>query len=425
MNVTALTGSRIRERRAQTGLRQAELARAAGVSASYLNLIEHNRRRVAGEVLERIAGALGVSRALLEGETESETLTLLREAAALQGESGPPPERAEDFLHRFPGWAALVASQARRLEQLERSLEVLGDRMTEDPHLSANLHELLSAATAVRATAAILAETPDLEADWRARFEANLASDSARLAEGAEALAGYLDGVGTAETGLLSPQEALEAWLTERGWHLPGLEAGLSPEAILQQEGGPSGAAARQLALDWLRLCAADARVLPLERFLPALPRAEHDPGRLAAAFGVSPAAVFRRYAMMPDTRLAVGVVITDAAGAPLLRRGLSGFTLPRFGAACALWPLFTALARPGQPVRARIEMAGRDAAQFETRAWCELRWPEGFDGAPVLRSHMLVLPAAAEAPALPVGSSCRICPRAACPARREPALVG
>ncbi|MFN0115511.1 MAG: hypothetical protein ACKVPY_12625 [Paracoccaceae bacterium] len=44
---TALTGTRIREGRMLAGVRQADLARASGISAACLNLIEHNRR-VAG-----------------------------------------------------------------------------------------------------------------------------------------------------------------------------------------------------------------------------------------------------------------------------------------------------------------------------------------------------------------------------------------
>ena len=43
---TALTGTRVRERRLLLGLKQADLARTAGISPAYLNLIEHNRRRV-------------------------------------------------------------------------------------------------------------------------------------------------------------------------------------------------------------------------------------------------------------------------------------------------------------------------------------------------------------------------------------------
>ena len=42
---SALSGTRIRTLRTARRIGQADLARLAGVSPSYLNLIEHNRRR--------------------------------------------------------------------------------------------------------------------------------------------------------------------------------------------------------------------------------------------------------------------------------------------------------------------------------------------------------------------------------------------
>jgi transcriptional regulator with XRE-family HTH domain len=39
---------------------QASLAQAVGISPSYLNLIEHNRRRIGGKLLTDLARALGV-----------------------------------------------------------------------------------------------------------------------------------------------------------------------------------------------------------------------------------------------------------------------------------------------------------------------------------------------------------------------------
>lgn len=60
MPTSALIGTRLRERRLAAGLRQADVAATAGISASYLNLIEHNRRRVGAEVLQRLAGALAI-----------------------------------------------------------------------------------------------------------------------------------------------------------------------------------------------------------------------------------------------------------------------------------------------------------------------------------------------------------------------------
>jgi transcriptional regulator with XRE-family HTH domain len=41
-------GGRIRQLRRQKAISQANLARVLGISSSYLNLIEHNRRKLTG-----------------------------------------------------------------------------------------------------------------------------------------------------------------------------------------------------------------------------------------------------------------------------------------------------------------------------------------------------------------------------------------
>jgi transcriptional regulator with XRE-family HTH domain len=422
MPLNARTGSRIRERRALAGMRQADLAREAGVSASYLNLIEHNRRNVSGEVLARIAGALGVSVQALGGVGEADTVAALREAAAA-GAVPVEAERAEDFVGRFPGWAALVASQHRRLMQLETAVEALSDRMTQDPHLSASLHELLSAAASVRSTAAILADTPDIEPDWRDRFQRNLAADSARLALGAEALVGYLDGVSAPETGITAPQEEFEAWAQARGWHLPALEGGAAPDTLLEDAAELASRAAQDLARRWLAVYARDAAALPLAPLQAALDEIGLHPWRLAGRFGADPAAMLRRLAVMPGS--GAGLVVCDGSGTLVFRKPVPGFALPRFGAACPLWPLYDALSRPSQPIRARVVVAGRQASGFDAWAWCEQTYAAGFDAPAVLRAHMLIVPAPDHGePARAVGTSCRICPRAGCVARREAPIM-
>ena len=423
MPMSALTGTRIRQRRALAGLRQADLARAAGISASYLNLIEHNRRRVAGDVLARLAQALGVGPGALTGSAEGSVVDALREAAAAGG-PGPEADRAEEFAGRYPGWAGLVVAQQSRLAQMERTLEALSDRMSHDPHLSASLHELLSAAASVRSTATILADTPDIEPDWRDRFQRNLADDSARLAAGAEALVGYLDAVAAEDTGIAAPQEELEAWLDAQGWHLPALERGGSPDQLIAGAPELASQAARQMARDWLAGYVSDAAAMPVGPVLAAMVAHGTDPGHLAQRFGTDPATVFRRLACLPADAGAIGLVVCDGSGTLVFRKPLPGFALPRFGAACPLWPLYLALSRPAAPIRARVEMAGRIEARFLTYAFCQPSYPDGFDAPPVLRAYMLILPDEGSDPARPVGTSCRICPRAGCSARREPAIM-
>ena len=55
-----LMGTRIRERRRAKKLTQTALAKTVGISASYLNLIEHNRRGIAGRTLIALARELGM-----------------------------------------------------------------------------------------------------------------------------------------------------------------------------------------------------------------------------------------------------------------------------------------------------------------------------------------------------------------------------
>ena len=62
-------GDRIRQRRADTGLSAAELARRAGISKGYLSVIERGRSvRPSGDVLARLATALGTTIADLLGQ---------------------------------------------------------------------------------------------------------------------------------------------------------------------------------------------------------------------------------------------------------------------------------------------------------------------------------------------------------------------
>ncbi len=412
--VTVLAGARVRERRLALGLRQADVARSVGISGSYLNLIEHDRRRVGGDVLDRLAVVLEVAPAALTGTGEAALVEELRAAAALAG-GAAEVDRAGEMLGRYPGWAALIAAQARKVGQLERAVEVLNDRIGHDPHLSQALHEVLSSASSVRATAAILAETEDIDAAWRARFHANLHQDSGRLVAGTEALVAYLDTTEAAEAQGVAPLEEVEDWLAGMGWHLAALEPGGGGAVDLS---GLASGAARVLAQAWVARAAAEAVAMPMA----AVDGCGGDPVLLAQRSGVGVLAAMRRLALRPGA--AEGLVLCDGAGAIVLRKPVAGFAMPRGGAACPLWPLFTALARPGTPVEAVGEMPGPSHRRFALRAWCEASYPAGFGGPEVRLAGMLIAPAPGAAAALPLGGTCRICPRGGCLARREPSIL-
>jgi transcriptional regulator with XRE-family HTH domain len=433
MGRDTLTGSRIRERRSIAGIRQADLARQIGISASYLNLIEHNRRRIGGKLLLDIAHVLGVEPSMLTEGAEAALIAALREAAAdaTSGAVVAEVDRADEFAGRFPGWAEVLAAGHRRIALLERTVETLSDRLTHDPQLAASLHEVLSTAASIRSTASILAETGELEPEWRDRFHRNLNQDSLRLAESSKALVNYLDESSSSEERRGVPQEEVESFFAAHDHHFAGLEAATgTPDDLVRDTPELTSDAARLIARVALGQYAADADIMPVQAFLQALGQEGLDPVALARRFKADLPSVFRRLAAMPEDRMPsqVGLVICDASGSILFRKPITGFALPRFGASCPLWPVFGALSRPMAPIRRKVSQLGRTMARFDCLA---VAWPQdtpGFDRDPQYRSVMLILPIPAEGEpnedVQPVGSTCRVCPRHDCRARREPSIL-
>ena len=422
-----LTGSRIRERRVMAGLKQAELAQQSGISASYLNLIEHNRRRIGGKLLLNIAQALGVEpQALTEG-AEAALIAALREAAEDAGLAGPESDRADEFAGRFPGWAKVPATSQRRIHALEQTVEALSDRLAHDPQLATSMHELLSTAAAIRSTAAILAETDSLQPEWRDRFHANIHEDSRRLSDSAQALVTYFDNAAETREVAHSPQAEVEAFLAAHDYHFDPLEQARAPEIaiaeLVEQAEALKTKAARHIATGVLQQIARDAAALPLDRLESAVTERGHDPALLAQTLEQPVGRVLRRLPSLPD--LGAGLVVCDRSGSVTFAKSIDGFTVPRFGACCPLWPLFAVQGQPGLVVKSRVMQMGRGQAEFEAIATCEVQAAAAYNTPPLSQSVMLLLPVpSGAAPAQPVGATCRICPVEGCRARREPSIL-
>ena len=417
------------------GHRQADLAKEVGISASYLNLIEHNRRRIGGKLLLAIARSLGVEPSALTEGAEAQLIATLREARAADPGAGAEQDALEDFAGRFPGWAQLLERRHRRVEELERTVETLTDRLTHDPHLAAALHEMISTITSIRSTAGILAETRELEPEWRDRFHRNINEDSNRLANSATALVSYLDRTeGDGEAELSSPQDELDAFLSDSSFHMPLLEGDAGDDVdidgLIEQQKVLQSSAARAMARNYLKRYVRDAQTMPLSATTEALAKYGLDVSALARHFQTDLVTVMRRLAEMPDsvTGVPVGLVSCDASGTMIFRKALDGFMLPRFGAACPLWPLFRALSRPMTPFSETVRQVGRGGGLFRTLSIAQPVGEVSFDAPSLFEAYMLILPVpTGEKPSGPVdeiGVTCRICPKNSCPGRREPSIL-
>ncbi len=435
-----LAGTRIREVRRRAGLSQTALAREAGISPSYLNLIEHNRRAAAGKVLIAIAEALGTRPADLGDGGETGLLSELREAVAPNTPSEPP----EAFIGRFPYWARQTARLFRQTRDQNRAIAALSDRLTHDPYLSENIHGMLSNITAIRSTASILSGAESMPEDQRHSFHETIHAESVRLSAVAEGLAKYLGSATGAAQDPVTPEEAFDQFLERHEYQFDDLdrmaETGATSAStvveiaertkqIAADPDLPEGEA-RAMALAWLKTYAEDAMNLPLNRFHREAKACGFDPVALSQATGQSATTVMRRLAVLKRPGFDMpqfGLIAATASGHPLFRRPLRDFPMPRHGNACTLWPLFAALSQPDRPILARLRLD--TGARFVTVSVAQPHGRTPLNALPDLRTSMLVV-ADTESPFDPpavtieTGTSCRLCSRNDCPSRSESPIL-
>jgi transcriptional regulator with XRE-family HTH domain len=418
------TGSRIRARRLDAKIAQRDLAQSVGISASYLNLIEHDRRRIGGKLLTQLAAALGLDQALLAEGADAGLVGRMRAAASAADAETVEAAQTADLAARYPGWARLIAAQADQIAALQQRAQMLEDRITHDPALATALHGVISAVTSIQSTAAILTGDAKVDADWQARFHRNIFDDATRLAQTSAALIAYFDAPANAAPVSLSPLEEMEQALSQTDFYRPAQErGGTAGVDDLQLSAGAAG-----LLADYDARYHADAVALPLATFLPAAKAASYDPLRVSAQMGRPLAQVMRRLAALPaqDDAPPLGLLICDAAGVVRLLKSVPGAGLSRAGL-CPLWPIFTALGQPGRAVAAQAVLPGTPDVRLTCHAIADvIPHPDGPHMPPMIEATMLLRPddGPAAAAAVPVGAGCRLCPRTKCPARREPASV-
>jgi len=455
----AFLGPRIRERRRSVGITQADLARRIGISASYLNLIERNKRTIAGPLLRRTAAALGLGPGDLDGAAERALLATLQEIANGPNLAGLGVEidAAGELIGRYPGWGRALAALARSERAATNEVRALADRLTHDPILAETVHMILSRISAIRSAAEILADYTDVSGEQRDRFLRIIGEESRALSDAGTTLASYFD-TAVADGRRLSPFDEVEALFESRGDRFEELEAATAaaaaagledrtPAAVRrladdrfgeliadivarQPEVASAGATdrARAALLDY----AAAALLAPMAELAPRATELGYDAEALADAFAIDVSTVCRRLVALPEGPR-FGYMRVNAAGSLLERRGLPRLFAPRYAAACPLWVMFRAQQSPETMIRQLAAFPTGDRFVFVARAASV--GPSGFGRPRHYLTDMLAMSETdarrtvyAPDPAVrpeEVGPACRICSRRTCPHRVDDALGG
>jgi predicted transcriptional regulator/transcriptional regulator with XRE-family HTH domain len=460
-----ILGPRIRERRREIGITQVDLARQIEISASYLNLIEHNKRDIGGTLLRKLANALDLPLDKLDGAADRRLLETLQEIAqnpemlALDVED----KRIGELIGRFPGWARGILALSRSEHQATNTAQILSDRLNHDPFLGETVHKMLSRIASLHSASEIIDQYPEIESASRDRFYAIMREESQRLCKLGDALASYFDNAAWARR-TLTPLDEVDAFFDKRQNHFAEIE-GRAEQLYLKLPEGKAVtrlSAARELVnkrLDKVvqKIIAAESQLetdvartrsheillryavaavlVPMEILKRRAAELKYDLEMLSDDFGVDFQLIGERLSALPAgaENPRFGFYQANASGNITLSRNLPGLLVPRYGSSCPLWILYRAQQAPNAVLRQHVQLPSGEGFVFVARA--ANRGITGFGQARHYLTDMCVLSdedarhtVYAPDPATvfePVGLSCRTCPRRNCRHRVIDPLTG
>ncbi len=463
----ARLGGKIRRLRGEAGLTQVELAKRLGISASYINLIEHNQRPLTVPLLLKLSGILEVDLQMLSEDEEGRILADLDEVLGdpLFADLGIGQQEMGELASLAPAACQAIVTCYRAYRRARDDVQALGERLSEDPFLSASVHQLRTLLTSVRSFSEILHDNVDLAAAERQRYLAIVVGESAQLTQTVNDLLGFISAEGMDRLlGARSPADEVADFLQARGNYFDDLEA--AADKLRAEAGGVSGfgAALRlaegtgdELFADFLgdatlssettrRMCrealakyVAAAVLMPYGGFLAAAQEVRYDIELLQRRFGVSFEQACQRLTTLqrPGARaIPFHFLRVDIAGNLSKRFSASGLRIPRYGGVCPRWNVHQAFLAPGRIDTQIAEMP--DGTAYFCIARAEAK-PAPRHGAPVSHYSIAIgcelayagqfvyadgLDLAGGAAPVPVGASCRVCERAGCDQRALPSLI-
>lgn len=437
-----LIGRTVRRLRSEQGLTQQSLAARLGISASYLNLIEHEQRPVTASLLIKLTQTLNVDLAALSGTQERQLEAGLREVfadplldqpvdpkdiAAIVSDS---PAAARAVLGLYRAWRVAreessgiaLPSGRRILLPNEEGRDAFHERSNHFPDLEA-------AAEAIGAT------LPDSPSD-----RDHAVGERLRSGHGLLVHVGPLEGAlrrydPPTRSLVLSDQLARESQSFHLAFQLVLLEARDAIEAQIAAIAPSSAEAAGLIRLGLLNYTTA-ALLMRYDRFRDAAASLRYDVEALAARFGASYEQVCHRLSSLqrPGARgVPFFFLRVDPAGNVSKRFSAAGFPFARFGGTCPRWVVHGAFAQPG---RIHVQVAQLpDGATFLCFARCvtgrAAHWGEPPPthvvamGCDVSHAESLVYADGIDVAraTVGIGLSCRLCDREGCRSRAFPPL--
>ncbi|MBK8013412.1 MAG: DUF2083 domain-containing protein [Deltaproteobacteria bacterium] len=444
----AKLGAKVRALRRRENLTQMQLAERLSISASYLNLIEHNRRPLSAQLLIRLAQIFALDLQAFASEGEDQLVADLLEAlgdpvfdayALTSGEvrdfASNNPQVARALLSLYRTWHGArdtVSSAGDALVSSDQPGEEVVDLIQKHRNYFPELEEAAEVLTRVARTDQrdLVSALSDyartvhgldvrLVAPSTARFDVRRYDPVSHVLELSETLAPASRAFQLAhQIGLLDHSDVLDR--IARDQTLTSTEA-------------------RSLARVALANYFAAAVMMPYTCFLEYARARRYDIELLCHRFGASFEQVCHRLSTLHrpgHEGVAFHFVRVDLAGNVSKRFSASGFRFARFSGACALWNEHRAFASPGL-LRLQISVMPDGQRYLSVARTVQDPWgshrgssvPKVVGlGCDIASASQLVygdgLDFERDAAWVPIGSACRVCERMTCTQRAFPSLL-
>jgi predicted transcriptional regulator/transcriptional regulator with XRE-family HTH domain len=440
----AQIGGRIKRLRRQRSLAQADLAQALGISASYLNLIEHNRRKVTVPLLFAIAGHFGVEPGELVDGDEGRLVGDLMEAFGddmfadsdvtnleIRDLAHDNPAAARAVLTLYDRYKRLTSSDASSLQGESEPFHHATDAISDFLQANSNHFPTLED-TAERIRGDIDNSGDSFDAGLRT-YLFNVFGLEVRLASLPHGIARQFDPA--RRQILVSDLLSTETENFLLAQHLGQIAASADIDAIIVDADLPDGDAA-SLARNVLSAYFAAALIMPYAPFLRACRDFRYDIERVGRRFGASFEQVCHRMTTLQRkgaSGIPLHLVRTDIAGNISKRFSLSGIHIPRHSGACPRWNIYAAFLAPERinvqvsqmPDGQRYFCIARTITKGDYRYNAPRRYLSIGLGCAIHHAKEMIysdgMDLASEHQVVPIGVGCRICPRMECGQRAHP----
>lgn len=446
-NTTPRIGGKIRHLRRQRSMNQSDLAVALGISPSYLNLIEHNRRNVTVPLLLKLAGYFGLE---ITDLSESDEACIANDLMECFGDdifadiditnmdvrdvASSNPAVAKAMLHLYDTLQELkkngvspVDSTADKAKPAGLASEPVSDFLQANSNYFPTLEAV---AERVRSDGAI---TDDERMQGLTTFLLNAFDVRTKFVGLPNRLARRFD----PENSKLEIAHTLSS--QSRSFQVAVQVALLAAEHEIDrliEEGSFPTEDARILGRTALANYCAGAILMPYDQLLSAAKDVRYDVDMLSQQFFTSFEQVCHRLTTLqkPGSKgLPFHMVRADIAGNISKRFSLSGIHIPRHSGACPRWNVYTAFLQPGHinvqisemPDRKRYFCIARTIVKGENRYGAQMRHLSIGLGVDISYARQLVysdgIRLKEERNVVPIGVSCRACPRLECSERAFP----